>query len=95
MRTGELTWKSANFVTEFGNTDMKSNLAEMIKEVAIEMQNNSEKSDKQVIYKQIQIDKKDYQVIIETVASRNKKNKRTTCNVLYRQYRIFGYFKEI
>lgn len=63
---------------------MKSNLTEMIKEVTIEMQNNNEKSDKQVIYKQIQIDKKDYQVIIETVASRNKKNKRTTCNVFYR-----------
>lgn len=78
---GEITWKSANFVTEFGNIDMKSALADMIKEVTLEMQNSEEKSDKQVIYKQIQIERKDYQVIIETVASRNKKNKRITCNV--------------
>ena len=61
---------------------MKSNLSEMVKEVIIEMQNREEKSDKQVIYKKIQIEKREYQVIIETVASRNKKNKRITCNVL-------------
>ena len=82
---GNLTWKSASFVSEFGNIDIKSTLLNVIKEVKIEIEKSEEKKDKLVIYKQIKIEKKDYQVIIETIASksrnRKKKLRRNVCYV--------------
>jgi len=80
---GNLTWKSSTFVSEFGNIDIKNILLNLIKEVKLELEKvdtvEEQKKDKPVIYKQIKIGKKDYQVIIETIASksRNRKKKET------------------
>ena len=49
---------------------------EQIKEVKIEIEKSEEKKDKLVIYKQIKIEKKDYQVIIETIASKSRNRKK-------------------
>ncbi|MDE5830813.1 MAG: hypothetical protein K2H53_04005 [Clostridia bacterium] len=84
---GDITWKSANFVTEFGNIDIKSVLVDVIKEVKLELENGEQKSDKPVIYKQVEIEKKDYQIIIETIMqkskNRKKKPRKYVCNVFY------------
>ena len=85
-KTGNLIWKSASFVTEFGNIDIKNILANVIQEVTLELANGEKKNtDKPVIYKQIRIGKKDYQVIIETVASkiRNRKKKNVGMLAMY------------
>lgn len=73
---GNLTWKSASFVSEFGNIDIKNILAEVIKEISAEVQKTEQKGDKQVLYRQIKVGKKDYQIIIETIASKTKNKKR-------------------
>ena len=73
---GNLTWKSASFVSEFGNIDIKNMLEEVISEVALEVQKTETKADKQVLYRQIKVGKKDYQIIIETIASKSKNKKR-------------------
>ncbi len=73
---GEITWKSASFVTEFGNIDIKSIITEMVKETVLEVENTEKKNDKLVIYKQVKIGKKDYQVIIEAIEAKTKNRKR-------------------
>ena len=82
---GNLTWKSASFVSEFGNIDIKNILTDVIKETIVEIEKSEQKNDKQVIYKQIKIGKKDYKIIIETIATkeRNKKRKDEVMLVMY------------
>jgi len=84
---GNLTWKSASFVSEFGNIDIKNILTDVIKETIVEIEKSEQKNDKQVIYKQIKIGKKDYKIIIETIATKERistklrsRGKDTTCN---------------
>jgi len=88
---GNLTWKSSTFVTEFGNIEIKSILADLIKEVKLDLgkeESDDQKKDKQVLYKQLKIGKKDYQVIIETIASKSRnKKKREVRNACYVSYR--------
>ncbi len=65
--------------------DIKSIIEDVVKEVKLELGNGDQKSDKSVIYKQIGIEKKDYQIIIETMSSKWKNKKRKSrkyiCNV--------------
>lgn len=70
---GGITWKSASFVSEFGNIDIKNILDELFKEVKVELEKNEPKN---ALYKQIKVGKKDYQVIIETIKSKNKNRKK-------------------
>ena len=74
-----------SFVSEFGNIDIKEILSEMIKETIVEVEKSEQRNDKQVINKQIRIEKKDYKVIIETIASKakNKKKKDEIMLVMY------------
>ena len=78
---GNITWKSASFVSEFGNIDMKSILEDVLKEVKLELEKMEVKNDK-AIYKQIKIGKRDYQIIIETVKSKIKNKKKSSSNML-------------
>lgn len=82
---GNLIWKSANFVTEFGNVDMKSVLDDIIREVKIEIEKDETKSEKNIIYKQAKVGKQDYQVIVETMESKsnNRKKKDSIMFVMY------------
>lgn len=73
---GNLTWKSVSFVSEFGNIDIKNILQDVIKEVMQEYEKEEQKNDKPVLYKQIKIGKKDYQIIVEGVISRSKNKKK-------------------
>lgn len=65
--------------------DIKSIIEDVVKEIKLEIENSDQKADKSVIYKQIEIDKKDYQIIIETINSKWKNKKRKSrkciCNV--------------
>ncbi len=79
---GSVTWKSASFVTEFGNIDIKNILLDINKEVRAELQKADSKSEKNVAYKQINIGKKDYQIIIETIASKTKNRKKKSGDLL-------------
>ncbi len=72
---GSLTWKSQSFVTTFGNIDIKNILADVIKEVKLEIENNKEKANTE-IYKQIKIGKRNYKLIIETISSKSKNRKK-------------------
>ena len=87
---GKINWKSASYVSEFGNIDMKSILEDITKEVRQELkndenQNNENKNEKTIIYKQTKIGKKDYKLIIEIFASkiRNKKKKGLATFAIY------------
>lgn len=65
--------------------DVKSIIEDVVKEVKLEIENSDQKLDKSVIYKQVEIEKKDYQIIIETMSSKwknkKKKSRRYICNV--------------
>lgn len=80
-KTGNITWRSSNFVTEFGNIDIKSIIEDVVKEVKSEIENSDQKSDKSVIYKQVEIEKKDYQIIIEIISSKWKNKKKNHGNI--------------
>ncbi len=79
---GNITWKSANFVTEFGNIDIKSVILDLIKEVKLETEKEENKLEKQVIYKQTRIDKKDYNLIIELIDTKPKNKKKKYSKLL-------------
>ena len=73
---GKVNWKSASYVSEFGNMDMKSILEDTTNEVRQELKNFEDKNEKSIIYKQIKIGKKDYELIIEIFASKSRNKKR-------------------
>lgn len=75
---GNITWKSANFVSEFGNMDIKSVLSDVIKETKVEVEKNEKN-----INKQMRIGKKDYRIIIEAMETRNRKKKTGKMFVMY------------
>ncbi len=79
---GNITWKSANFVTEFGNIDIKSVILDLIKEVKLETEKEDNKLEKQVIYKQTRIDKKNYNLIIELIDTKPKNKKKKYSKLL-------------
>lgn len=79
---GSIIWKSSSFVTEFGNIDIKSILLDINKEVRAEIEKSENKTDRTVIYKQTQIEKKDYQIIIETIAGKSKNRKKKPDDML-------------
>ncbi len=82
---GKINWKSASYVSEFGNMDMKSILEDTTNEVRQELKNIENKNEKSIIYKQIKIGKKDYELIIEIFASkyRNKKRRSIATFAIY------------
>ena len=68
---GNIIWKSTNFISEFGNVDIKNILNNLSKEI-------KEEFDKKIktINKQIQIGKKDYNIIGEFVRNKQKGRKK-------------------
>lgn len=69
--TGEVVWKSSKFIEEFANVPIKNYLSSILKELKNEYENN--KNTNRVV-KEIDIDKKHYNVICEY--TRNKHNRR-------------------
>ena len=81
---GNITWKSVSFVNEFGNTDIKTTLTELVKTVKTEMDNTENK--KEVFtYDKIRIGKKDYKVIAQSLNTKkqNRRRKNTDMFALY------------
>ena len=72
---GKIIWKSVRFIDAFGNIDIGSVLVELITKAQIEQENSKEKKET-IIYDQIRIDKRDYQIIIEGLSVKTKNRKR-------------------
>lgn len=69
---GNIIWKSSKFTSEFANTDINT----YIKNLTIEIKNeieNKPKNNSQDILKQIEIDKKTYQIVGKYVKSKKSK----------------------
>ncbi len=70
---GEIVWKSVKFVNQFGNIDIKGIVADVLNEAKTELE---KKNDTSCIYRQIKIDKTDYQVIIDKIQLKSKNRKK-------------------
>ncbi len=81
---GKVSWKSVSYINEFGNTDINVTLEETIKKLNSETE-NSENKKETIIYKQIEVGKKNYQLIIEVIdaKSRNRRKKNDNMYVIY------------
>lgn len=81
---GKVSWKSVSYINEFGNTDINVTLEETIKKLNSEAE-NSENKKETIIYKQIEVGKKNYQLIIEVIdaKSRNRRKKNDNMYVIY------------
>ncbi len=72
---GDIVFKSPKFNQEFKDIDVITYVESLIKEIKLEIENGSDKTDKKEIKKQITIDKKVYKVLCEYSISR-KRDKR-------------------
>lgn len=81
---GKVSWKSVSYINEFGNTDINVTLEETIKKLNSEAE-NSENKKETIIYRQIEVGKKNYQLIIEVIdaKSRNRRKKNDNMYVIY------------
>lgn len=84
---GKVSWKSVSYINEFGNTDINVTLEEIIKKLNSEAENseNGENKKETIIYRQIEVGKKNYQLIIEVIdaKSRNRRKKNDNMYVIY------------
>lgn len=67
---GSIIWKSTKFVKEFGEFDINSVLDNVIKELELEIENNTDLKNNQII-KKIVINNKNYKIICEFVKSKS------------------------
>lgn len=72
--SGDIIWKSSNFIKEFANIDIGSYLSDIIKELRLKIANNAS-SKNPAIYESISIGEKTYKIIAEYVKSKEKGNK--------------------
>ncbi len=79
---GNIIWKSVNFISEFGNIDIKPTITEIVQTSKMQAENVEEKK---IQYKQVQIGKKHYEVIVEKIVAKqkNRKKKNNDMYVLY------------
>ncbi len=81
---GNITWKSVSYINEFGNTDVNNTIAEIVKGLQLETEENKKET---AIYKQIQLGKREYKIIIEKIKTTSK-NRRKKANDMYVIYII-------
>ncbi len=77
---GNIIWRSSKFTSEFANVDINTYMEDLITDMKEEIE-NKQKSNNQEIVKQIEIDKKTYQVVGKYVKS--KKSKTEYMVILY------------
>ncbi len=77
---GNIIWRSSKFTSEFANVDINTYMEDLITDMKEEIE-NKQKSNNQEIMKQIEIDKKTYQVVGKYVKS--KKSKTEYMVILY------------
>ena len=87
---GDVIWKSSMFINEFANIDIYNYINNLIKEIKIELENNTEenKKTKDLILKQIKIGEKTYKVVGEYIKSKETFKKGTS----EKQYMATLYF---
>ena len=78
--SGNITWKSVKFVSEFGNTDIKNTLADLIKSIKSEMDNNKKET---FVFEQLKIGKNDYKIIAQKLIEKNKRKKNNELYTIY------------
>ena len=78
--SGNITWKSVKFVSEFGNTDIKNTLADLIKSIKSEMDNNKKET---FVFEQLKIGKNDYKIIAQKLIEKNKRKKNNELYAIY------------
>ena len=84
---GNIIWKSYKFINEFNNIDILNILNDIVVEIKEEIENRENKKDKS-IKKQIQIGKKQYEIVGEYVKTKQKGKQR------YTEYMMILYFLE-
>lgn len=77
---GNIIWRSSKFTSEFANVDINTYMEDLITDIKEEIE-NKQKSNNQEIIKQIEIDKKTYQVVAKYVKA--KKSKTEYMVILY------------
>lgn len=82
---GNIVWKSANFIVEFGNIDIKNIINDLSKEIKLEIENKVEKKQK-TIERQLEIGKRQYKVIGKYIKTKQKTLKKKT------EYTVALYF---
>ena len=80
--SGDIIWKSSNFIKEFANIDIGSYLSDIIKELRLKIANNAS-SKNPAIYESISIGEKTYKIIAEYVKSKEKGNKSEYLATIY------------
>lgn len=80
---GNVVWRSSRFTTEFANIDINTYIKDLSIDIKDEIENR-EKNNNQDIIRQMEIDKKTYQVVGRYVKSKKKKN----------EYMIILYFTD-
>jgi len=76
---GNVIWKSSKFIKEFANVDINTYLADIVKELKLEIENSSEENKKELkelIKKQVVIGEKTYNILGEYTKSKAKDNKK-------------------
>ncbi len=80
--SGDIIWKSSNFIKEFANIDIGTYLSDIIKELRLKIANNAS-SKNPAIYESISIGEKTYKIIAEYVKSKEKGNKSEYLATIY------------
>ena len=70
---GNIVWKSSKFVREFANVDINTAIKKLIKEIKLEILEQQLDKKNQSIEKEIEIDKKNYKILVEYVKLKKKK----------------------
>lgn len=70
---GNVVWRSSRFTTEFANIDINTYIKDLSIDIKDEIENR-EKNNNQDIIRQMEIDKRTYQVVGRYVKSKKKKN---------------------
>ena len=73
---GDIIWKSTKFIEEFSNVDINYQLANIVKDLKLEIENSGEKDKKNTIDSKVKIGKKEYRIIGEYVKSKQNDKKK-------------------
>ena len=91
---GTIVWKSKKFHKEFAEVNINSILKELIKEIKLEIENNTKLRDNQII-KNLVIGNKYYKIVGEFVKSKSSDNNKSKNQDKKKKYIVTLYFFDI
>ena len=81
---GKIVWRSAKYVSEFANVDIKTHLMDLCADIKEEIKNKiKSKTNSKEIIKKVQIGSKVYKIVGKYVNVKNKRNKNEYMVILY------------